>query len=543
MQSLVETAQSWLNQDPDPDTRVELEKLIVNADLEGIAARFSSKLEFGTAGLRGELGSGPNRMNLVVVARAARAIGEFLTAHQAEYADPSGGLSVVIGFDARIKSDKFALESARILAAMGMKVMLFDHHVPTPVASFSGKHHGASATIMVTASHNPPRDNGYKVYLGGSNGHSQLVSPADKRIAELIQKIGEEFEYSEIPRSDDYHLIGESELAAYSSRAISLAPKQTTDLKICYTPLHGVGWEVSQRIFAALGFENVLVVPAQEKPDGNFPTVSFPNPEEKGAMDLAYKLASEQDCEIIIAHDPDADRLAVAVPKEGNWKMLTGDEVGILLAEQVANKASSGTLANSIVSSDQLGSVAKHHGLGFEQTLTGFKWISKAKNLIFGYEEALGYCVDPSFTPDKDGITASVLILDLARELKAKQLTLFDQLEMLSQRYGFTKTSQVSLRVSDLTIISKIMTALRTTPPSNLAGWKVSFEDLSLGGKLPPTDGLVFSNQFIRAIIRPSGTEPKLKFYLLAKGASETEATQRLAELEKDARALLSALQ
>lgn len=532
-----------MHQDPDPVTKAELEKILAENNLDELKTRFSSRLEFGTAGLRGELGAGPNRMNQIVVAHAARAIGEFLLANQTEYANPAGGLSVVIGFDARINSDRFAKESAQILAAMGIDAMLFEHYVPTPVAAFSGKLHGASATIMVTASHNPPRDNGYKVYLGGSNGHSQLISPADKQIAELIQRVSQRYKYSDIPRSDDFRIVGAAELTAYAKRATSLAAKESSELKICYTPLHGVGWQVTQEIYRELGFQNVLVVPAQEKPDGNFPTVSFPNPEEKGAMDLAYQLASEQECDIVIAHDPDADRLAVAVPKDGLWKMLTGDEVGILLAEQVASKASHGTLANSIVSSDQLGSVAKEFGLKFEQTLTGFKWISKAKDLIFGYEEALGYCVDPTFTPDKDGITASVLILDLARKLKTENQTLLDQLKMLSERYGFTKTSQVSLRVSDLTIISKIMTSLRSYPPESLGGWRVSYQDLLLGSSLPPTDGLIFSNDFIRAIIRPSGTEPKLKFYLLARGENASQATERLAELEKAARDLLSALQ
>ncbi len=540
---LNKAAADWLAQDPDPTTRAELEALIAEGNQAELADRFSKSLEFGTAGLRGELGAGPNRMNRIVVARAAAAIGRFLIDSGDTYIDRNGELSVVIGFDARVNSDVFAKDSAEIFAGLGLKVFLFDQCVPTPVTAFTGKRLSASASVMVTASHNPPRDNGYKVYLGGPNGHSQLVSPADHAIAEHIQKISETHVFADFAKSTNYQLIGQKEIDLYTARALELAQQRDSDLKICYTALHGVGWAVVKPIFQNLGFKNVIPVKEQIEPNGSFPTVTFPNPEEKGAMDLAYEVATQNQAEIIIANDPDADRLAVAVPDSGKWRMLTGDEIGLILGEEVAKSGTVGNLANSIVSSDLLGRVAEHYRLGYVQTLTGFKWISKTENLRYGYEEALGYCVDPDHTPDKDGITAAVLMLNLARELKEKNSSIAEHLDALSERYGFVKTGQISIRVHDLGIIRKIMSGLRELEPKTLGPWDVSFEDLQKGSSLPATDGVILSNSEIRVIIRPSGTEPKLKCYLLARGDSASSSAQALSTLESNAQALLSALQ
>lgn len=540
---VLRAASDWLEQDPDPETKAELSKLIEDKNLVELADRFGRTLEFGTAGLRGELGAGPNRMNRIVVARAAWAIGQYLINAGDTFANNQGELSVVIGYDARINSDVFAKDSAEVLSALGIKVHLFDHAVPTPVTAFTGKDLSASAAIMVTASHNPPRDNGYKVYLGGPNGHSQLVSPADAEIANYIQQVSETHTFQEIEKSSTYEVIGGPQIAKYISRAIELDRQEESELSIVYTPLHGVGWAVMQPILEGLGYGAVHQVTEQIKPDGLFPTVAFPNPEEKGAMDLAYQTATRVNADIVIANDPDADRLAVAVPSEQGWRMLTGDEIGLLLGEQVAKSGAHGTFANSIVSSDLLGKVAEHYRLGFVQTLTGFKWISKTPNLCYGYEEALGYCVDPSHTPDKDGITAAVMILGLARGLKKTGSNLAEYLDELFERYGFVQTGQISIRVEDLAVIKKIMKGLRESAPQSLGNWSVEYQDLKEGKQLPPTDGIVLSNSEIRIIVRPSGTEPKLKCYLLARGSSAEAAKASLTALREAANSMLNALQ
>lgn len=533
-------ALDWLNQDPDPETRAELQEILDENNLEELRSRFSSRLEFGTAGLRGELGAGPNRMNRVVVAQAALAIARFLIANRNEFLDPTGELSVVIGYDGRINSDVFAMDSARIFAAQGIKAQLFDSKVPTPVACFTGARLGSSATIVVTASHNPPRDNGYKVYLGGELFGSQLVPPQDAEIASHITEIAREISFEEIPQSDQIEMLGSSEIALYIQRAIGLARSPKTPLSITYTAMHGVGYRVIKPIFDTMGIEWVSVT-RQQEPDGSFPTVSFPNPEEPGAMDLAVESALENLSDLIIANDPDADRLAVGVRSGDGYRMLTGDEVGLVLAEELVSSKRATVIANSIVSAS-LANLAKHHGVKYEQTLTGFKWISKVKNLGYGYEEALGYCVDPSNTPDKDGISAAVVIVDIARRLKAEGLNLIDHIDQLNQRYGYLKTSQVSIRVTDLSVIAKIMSSVRAKPISEVLGQKVDFEDLSLGLRLQKTDGVIISNSNLKMIIRPSGTEPKLKCYLQFSAETDALATAGLAELKSFAADYLDSL-
>ena len=544
MSQLVDQAQAWLDQDPDPVTKLELQTLIDTRDEEGIASRFSNRLDFGTAGLRGELGAGPNRMNRVVVAQTALGIAEFLNANRETYLDPSGELSAVIGYDGRTNSDVFALDSAEILSAAGIKTFLFSEMVPTPVAAFTGRRLGASLTVVVTASHNPPRDNGYKVYLGGPTGGSQLVPPQDKEIANLITAISTKTTFQEIPKSKDFALIGQPEINQYLNRAKTLVSLDESEIakrsaiRITHTALHGVGWKVVSPLLAAAGFK-VLPVKLQAEPDPHFPTVAFPNPEEKGAMDLSFAEAASNDSDIILANDPDADRLAVAVRSGDGYQMLTGDQVGLLLANQLA--PSSKAIANSIVSAD-LSALAKHYGVPYTQTLTGFKWISKVPDLGYGYEEALGYCVDPEYTPDKDGITAALIIAQMASDLKAQGKTLLDQIQDLAQKFGHVATGQVSLRVSDLSVIGKITSGLRVNPPARIGDEAVLFEDYLARTDAMKTDALIFSSKSIKIIVRPSGTEPKLKCYLQASATSKPEAAKLLEGLKTWAEATLSAL-
>jgi len=536
LEELKAKASAWLNQDPDPVTRAELQKLIDNTDLAGLESRFHTRLEFGTAGLRGELGAGPNRMNRVLVAQTAAGLGQYLL-------NQNSKASVVIGFDGRVNSDVFAKDSAEVLTGMGIEVLLLDQMGPTPLVSFATRYLNLSAGIMVTASHNPPRDNGYKVYLGGDFNGSQIISPVDTEIAEEIAKIANTRTFDDLPKSENYKIIGPEIRSAYLESALLAGGKSDGNpLKIVYTPMHGVGWATIEPLFDSSGSEVLIPVPEQVIPDGNFPTVAFPNPEEKGALDLAMALAAKENADLIIANDPDADRVALALPTANGWQRLTGDQVGLILADEIASKAVAGVLACSIVSSSVLAKVAKHHGLDFKATLTGFKWISKIPNLIFGYEEALGYCIDPDHVADKDGISAALMLANIARREKANGRTLWDLLDNLGQRYGFYATSQISIRVSDLSIIGKAMQSIRTNPPQTLAGLPAVFTDMSLGSpELMPTDGLRFDlADGRRVIIRPSGTEPKLKCYLEAVADSKSGAQELLGSLEQSCRELLA---
>jgi len=536
LETLLIKAQAWHDQDPDAETKAELAQLISNKDEQALASRFDSRLAFGTAGLRGELGAGPNRMNRVLVAQAAAGIGTYLLAKES-------APSVVIGFDGRVNSDVFAKDSAEVLAGMGVRVLLLDQMGPTPLVSFATRELKLSAGIMVTASHNPPRDNGYKVYLGGDFNGSQIISPIDTDIAREIEKVAETETFASLTKSSDYEVIGHQIRESYLSSALQVGCKVVKkSLKIVYTPMHGVGWATIEPLFARAGSEALITVDQQLQPDGSFPTVSFPNPEEPGALDLAFELASNYNADIIIANDPDADRLAIALPTDTGWQRLTGDQVGLILADEIASQATSGTLACSIVSSSALSAVAKHNGLEFKQTLTGFKWISKVPNLIFGYEEALGYCVDPNNVADKDGISAALLVSNIARREALNGRTLWDLLADLGNKYGHYATGQISIRVSDITVIAKAMQNLRNNPPKEIANTALTFTDLAVGSEsLPATDGLMFEladNR--RVIIRPSGTEPKLKCYLQAVGDSAQSADALLAELTESCRELLA---
>ncbi|MFJ6778223.1 phospho-sugar mutase [Streptomyces yangpuensis] len=506
---LITRARAWLAEDPDPETAAELSALIEAGDTAELADRFSGTLQFGTAGLRGEIGAGPMRMNRGVVIRAAAGLAAYLKAQ-----GHAGGL-VVVGYDARYKSADFARDTAAVMTGAGLRAAVLPRPLPTPVLAYAIRHLGAVAGVEVTASHNPPRDNGYKVYLGDG---SQIVSPADTEIAAEIARVDT---LASVPRPESgWEDLGDEVLEAYLARTDAvLTPGSPRGVRTVYTAMHGVGKDVVMAAFARHGFPEPVLVAEQAEPDPAFPTVAFPNPEEPGAMDLAFATAAEVQPDIVIANDPDADRCAVAVPTADGWRMLRGDEVGALLAAHLVHKGATGVFAESIVSSSLLGRIAEAAGVGYEETLTGFKWIARVEGLRYGYEEALGYCVDPEGVRDKDGVTAALLVAELASELKEQGRTLTDLLDDLAMAHGLHATDQLSIRVSDLSVIANAMAQLRAEPPVSLAGLRVvSAEDLTKGTQsLPPTDGLRYyldGAYKARVICRPSGTEPKLKCYL-----------------------------
>jgi len=528
---LLSRARAWLAEDPDPDTRAELTALLAAAECgegEGsedearawseLSDRFNGTLRFGTAGLRGEMGAGPTRMNRAVVLRAAAGV-----AARVRVEDPHG--LVVIGYDARHKSAAFARDTAAAVTGAGLRAALLPGPLPTPVLAFAVRHLGAAAGVMVTASHNPARDNGYKVYWRDG---AQIVPPLDAAIAAEIDAIGS---LRDIPLGDSWtSLTAEQTVEPYLARAVAtLDPATPRDLAVVYTPLHGVGRDTLLAAFARAGFPAPLVVAEQADPDPDFPTLGFPNPEEPGAMELAFAAASaagpERTPDLVLANDPDAARLAVAVPlpaAEGpGWRMLHGDEVGALLAAHLVERRAEGTFATTVVSSSLLSRIAGAAGLRYAQTLTGFKWISRAPGLRYGYEEALGYCTDPDAVRDKDGISAALAIAELATVLKASGRTLSDLLDDLALTHGLHATSQLSVRLPELKQIGAAMDRLREQPPTALGGLRVErAEDLEQGADgLPPTDGLRYRLagdpvDSARVVVRPSGTEPKLKCYL-----------------------------
>ncbi|TXS72889.1 phospho-sugar mutase [Streptomyces sp. me109] len=534
---LIARAEAWLAEDPDAETREELAKLIEARDVAELTARFSGTLQFGTAGLRGELGAGPMRMNRAVVIRAAAGLAAYLKAR-----GEAGGL-VVIGYDARHKSADFARDTAAVMTGAGLRAAVLPRPLPTPVLAYAIRHLGAVAGVEVTASHNPPRDNGYKVYLGDG---SQIVPPADAGIAAEIDAVTR---LDTVPRPDDgWEILDEGVLDAYLARTDAvLSEGSPRTARTVYTAMHGVGKDVLLAAFARAGFPAPALVAEQAEPDPDFPTVAFPNPEEPGAMDLAFAKARETGPDLIIANDPDADRCAVAVKgREGaDWRMLRGDEVGALLARHLVDRGARGTFAESIVSSSLLGRIAEKAGLPYEETLTGFKWIARVDGLRYGYEEALGYCVDPEGVRDKDGITAALLITELASRLKEDGRTLLDLLDDIAVEHGLHATDQLSVRVEDLSVIANAMRSLRERPPTTLGGLPVTrAEDLTLGtDTLPPTDGLRYTLDGARVIVRPSGTEPKLKCYLevvvpvgshAGLAAAHAEAAELLTAIKRD---------
>ncbi|PZF67335.1 phospho-sugar mutase [Curtobacterium sp. MCPF17_047] len=542
--SVVDTARAWIEQDPDDETRAELQQLVDAGDTDELAARFAGRLEFGTAGLRAELGAGPLRMNRVVVTQAAAGLARFLI-------DSGRDRSVVIGYDGRVNSDVFARDSAEVMRGLGLDVTLLPSALPTPLVAFAVRHLGVGAGVMVTASHNPPRDNGYKVYLGGDDEGSQIVPPVDGEIAAAIDVVAAG-DIRSLTRATDYTVADASLVQAYvdATAATVPAPGLPADAQpsVVYTAMHGVGWETARAVFARAGFREPAVVPEQIEPDGAFPTVSFPNPEEPGAMDLAIARGVAVGADLVIANDPDADRLALAIPDgSGSYRRLAGNEVGWLLgwraAERAADAGVTGVLAASIVSSPALARVAEQYGLGHRDTLTGFKWVSRVPDLLFGYEEALGYLVDPQVIRDKDGISAALELLSLASELAAEGKTIADQLEAFAERFGAFASGQVATRVDDLSRIGEIMASLRTSTPTDLGGVEITSVTDFLDGVegFPPSDILRFDlDGGARVIVRPSGTEPKVKVYIDTVAGTSGEATALADRLAAAVRPLVS---
>jgi phosphomannomutase len=511
---LLDRARAWAAEDPDEETRTELERLVAlaeDAPLSRAAAevqdRFAGTLEFGTAGLRGALGAGPNRMNRVVVTRAAAGLASYLRKNGADEGD-----TVVIGYDARHRSEDFARDTAEVMRGAGLGALVLPRPLPTPVLAYAIRALGCVAGVMVTASHNPPQDNGYKVYLGDG---SQIVPPADAEIAAAIEAVGP---LAGLPRGDDWTRLDEAVVDSYLDAVARIVdPSGPRQLTVVHTPLHGVGGATVLEAMRRAGFTAPHEVPAQAEPDPDFPTVAFPNPEEPGAMDLAMALAVDVDADLVVANDPDADRCAVAVPGPHGWRMLRGDEVGALLADTLLRKGITGVYATTIVSSSLLGAMAAAAGQEYRETLTGFKWLGRVDGLAFGYEEALGYCVAPSLVRDKDGISALLRVLELAAALKAEGRTLEDRLDDIARTYGLYATDQLSVRVTDPTMIAAAMDRLRATPPSTLGGLAVErVDDLTQPTTdLPATEGLRFRlAAHGRVVVRPSGTEPKIKCYL-----------------------------
>ena len=547
-EQLLTDARQWASQDPDPATSaalLELAELASGGDAgaaQELGDSFNGTLQFGTAGLRAALGPGPNRMNRVVVRRAAAGLAAFLTEAVAAAA-PGTRPRAVVGFDARYNSDIFAQETAAIFTAAGIETFLMPAALPTPLLAYAVRSLDCDGGVMVTASHNPPQDNGYKVYLGrhavsDSGRGSQIVAPYDAEIATKIESV-EALDSIELAENG-WTVLPTSIAAEYEAAMAGLVDRKhfpARDLKIVLTPMHGVGGETAVSVLNAAGFADVTVVAEQAEPDPDFPTVAFPNPEEPGALDLALAAAADSAADIVLANDPDADRAAVAAldPATGAWRMLRGDEVGALLGAHVVarmaagagDEPQTGVFANSIVSSRLLSRIAAAAGYVHEETLTGFKWISRVPGLTYGYEEALGYCVAPDLVRDKDGISAAVLIAELAATAKAEGKTIFDTLDDLYLVHGLHASDQLSIRVADLGLLDAMMNRLRVNPPEAFGGSAVEVStDLAEGSEgLPPTDGLLYLNRDqSRVIIRPSGTEPKLKCYLEVIQAVESAA-------------------
>ena len=528
--ALVEEVKAWIADDPDPVTAAHLQALLDAGDEAALKPLFSGFLQFGTAGLRGPIGAGPSCMNRAVVGRAAAGIAAYMTKR--------GMKSVVIGRDARYGSEDYTQESAEILSGAGMGVYILPRPLPTPVLAFATSHLKCDVGIMVTASHNPPQDNGYKVYIGPEAdgieyASSQIINPTDGFIAADIDAVTS---LKSLPRGNKWTILGEEVISEYIARTVKLAPRPG-DIKVVYTAMHGVGTETVQRVFNHAGFATLILVDEQCTPNPDFPTVAFPNPEEPGAIDLALAKARDFGADLVIANDPDADRCAAAIndPKVG-WRMLRGDELGVIFGEWIARTQPKGTMGNSIVSSSALRKIAAHYNVDFKEVLTGFKWLAKIEDLAYGYEEAIGYAVDSETVNDKDGVSAAIFLTQIAMDLKRDGLTLANLLDEVWDRHGFHGTEQISIRVADMSAITRLLAGLRQNPPAEIAGRKVdSIDDLAAPKDgLPPTDGLrIWLSGGIRIIVRPSGTEAKMKCYIEVITKTSEESAALLNELRE----------
>lgn len=507
---------AWIAADPDPAARAELAAL----GPEALDERFAAPLAFGTAGLRGPLRAGPAGMNLATVIRA--------TAGLAHYLRGAANRTVIVGRDARHGSEEFARAAAEVLQAAGFEVLLLPRPLPTPVVAFAVLRRKAVAGVQITASHNPAADNGYKVYLEDG---AQLISPADRVIEAAISRVGAA---NLVPRAA-VAPVGE-ELVQEYLRAVAGLVGHARPLRIALTALHGVGGQSALEALKMVGHSDIHVVASQIEPDPDFPTAPFPNPEEPGACDALLTLAARVGADIALALDPDADRCAVGIPSGAGWRMLRGDEVGVLLGEHLLRSAPPNPLvASTIVSSQLLGKIAAARGARHAQTLTGFKWLVRAgEGLVYAYEEAIGYAVAPELVRDKDGISAALTVAELAGALKADGRTLRDVLEDLADEFGVHTGAQVAVRVERIEQIADTMAGIRSRPPAQIAGIAVDAEDLLDHPRLA-TDALVLTGEqhgrSIRVVIRPSGTEPKLKAYLevTAPAGHQTQADELLA--------------
>lgn len=538
-QALRKEVEKWIAEDPDPRTASQLQNYLDSNNENELRSCFAGFLEFGTAGLRGPLGPGPSRMNRAVVTKTAAGIAAYMKRH--------GMKTVVIGRDARYGSEDFTRDTAEIMTGSGFTTYVLPRPLPTPVLAYAVKNLQCDVGIMVTASHNPPQDNGYKVYLGGTVDEvryegSQIISPTDDEISRDMAAVAP---LPALQRAQGWKILDESNVDAYI-RATSAIATKPGDLKVVYSAMHGVGTETLRKVFITAGFPEPILVTEQAEPDPDFPTVAFPNPEEPGAIDLALRKASEVSADLVIANDPDADRCAAAiVDRYGVWRMLRGDEVGALLGEYMARRAPNkeAILANSIVSSSILSKIAQHYGLRFAETLTGFKWLAKIPDLWFGYEEALGYAVDSHSVNDKDGISAALALVQLATDLHRQNQTLNDLLDEIWQRHGFHGTRQISVRTTSVAQIEEILSRFRDNTPNVIGRFLVTrFDDLEKPSDgLPPTNGVrIYLEDNIRVIVRPSGTEPKIKCYIevISKERETSEAI--IGELEKELRTFLS---
>jgi phosphomannomutase len=529
---LVEVVEAWIADDPDPRCQAELRALL-DADARGeLADRFRGSLHFGTAGLRGAVGAGPTRMNVATVRRASAG----LAAYVAESVPQAARAGVVVGCDARHGSERFADEAARVFSGSGLRVLRLPGQLPTPLLAFAVRHLGCAAGVMITASHNPRRDNGYKVYLEDG---AQIAPPADNEISAAIDKVGR---LAEVPLGDRGEPVGEGIVGEYLEAVIAALPATDShDIKAVYTPLHGVGRNVLLAAFERAGFPSPHVVMLQGEPDPDFPTLPKPNPQEPGALDLAIAEARAVGADLVLANDPDADRLAVAIPSGAEptgWRVLSGDEVGVLLGAFLLSRATDrdhALVVSTVVSSSLLGHLAHAVGALYVETLTGFKWImhdSAARSdsrFLFGYEEALGYAVN-DVVRDKDGISAALVVAGIAAEAKRQGRTIADRLDDIARRFGLYATDQFFLELPGKAgeeRIARIMAALRSSPPTELLGHPVTeIDDAATGVRrtaggheanldLPRADVLVWrAGERIRVVVRPSGTEPELKLYL-----------------------------